>query len=177
MRYSQLDRIVALEPGRRLVAQRTLRADEHYLQDHFPKFPVMPGVMMLEALHQAAMWMIRAGDHFACALVLLKEARGVKFGDFLSPGETLDVTVEWLKDEGSLVSVKAVGEKAGRTTVAARLVLEKCSTTLSDRLGTDQLVADAMRDKFETLFGPLDQINNEMMTARASIQPGDHRKH
>jgi hypothetical protein len=82
-----------------------------------------------------------------------------------------------LKDEGSLVSVKAVGEKAGRTTVAARLVLEKCSTTLSDRLGTDQLVADAMRDKFETLFGPLDQINNEMMTARASIQPGDHRKH
>lgn len=159
MRYNQLDRIVELDPGRQLVAQRTLRSDEQYLLDHFPKFPVMPGVMMLEALHQAAIWMIRSGDDFTAPLVLLKEARGVKFGDFLCPGETLDVTVQWLKDDGPLVSVKATGEKAGRTTVSARLVLEKCSTHSPPRLGTDELVAAASRKQFESLFGPLDQIN------------------
>lgn len=165
MRYSQLDRIVELDPGRRLVAQRTLRPDEQYLLDHFPKFPVMPGVMMLEALHQAAMWMVRTGDDFASPLVLLKEARNVKFGDFLCPGETLDVTVQWLKDDGPLVSVKAVGEKAGRTTVLAKLVLEKCSTGLSQRLGTDELVAASLRESFERLFGPLDQIRGPVRSA------------
>jgi 3-hydroxyacyl-[acyl-carrier-protein] dehydratase len=158
MQYRQLDRIIELDPGRRLVAQRTLRPDEQYLKDHFPKFPVMPGVMMLEALHQAAMWMIRTGDNFASPLVLLRETRGVKFGDFLCPGETLDLTVEWVKDDGALVSVKAIAEKAGRTTVSARFVLEKCSTQLSERLGTDELVAASSRMQFESLFGPLDQI-------------------
>lgn len=158
MRYNQLDRILELEPGVRIVAQRTLRADEDYLQDHFPKFPVMPGVMMLEALHQAAVWMIRAGEDFACPLVLLKEARGVKFGDFLSPGETLEVTVERVKEEGSTVSVKAVAAKQGRTTVSARLVLEKCSTNAPEQVGTDGIVADSARETFEKLFGPSEQF-------------------
>ena len=56
MKYRQLDRITALEPGVKCTAERTLRADEEYLNAHFTKFPVMPGVMMLDALHQAAIW-------------------------------------------------------------------------------------------------------------------------
>lgn len=158
MQYNQLDRIIEIEPGQRLVAQRTLRADEAYLRDHFPNFPVMPGVMMLEALHQAAIWMIRSGDNFSTPVVMLKEARGVKFGDFLCPGETLEVTVQRIKQQGDLVSVKAIGEKAGRTTVSARLILEKRSTNRPERLGTDAIVAAAARETFESLFGPLDQI-------------------
>jgi len=155
MKYCQLDRIVELDPGNRLVAQRSLRADEEFLRDHFPKFPVMPGVMMLEALHQAAVWMIRTGEDFASPLVVLKETKGVKFGDFLCPGETLTVTVQRLKDDGPLVSVKASAEKGGKTTVMARLVLEKCSTHLPERLGTDELMRQLSREKFERLFGRL----------------------
>jgi 3-hydroxyacyl-[acyl-carrier-protein] dehydratase len=155
MKYCQLDRIIEIVPGKRLVAERTLRADEEYLKDHFPKFPVMPGVMMLEALHQAAVWMVRTGDDFQAPLVLLKEARSVRFGDFLCPGETLTVTVETTKEEGPLVHVKASAEKGGRTTVLARLVVEKCSTALDERLGTDQIMRDEMRAKFETHFGPV----------------------
>ncbi len=112
MRYSQLDRLISLEPGKRLVATRTLRAEEEYLKDHFPNFPVMPGVMMLEALHQAAIWMIRTGEEFASPLVMLKEARNVKFGDFLSPNETLEVTAELVKQEGNVYTVKASADKA-----------------------------------------------------------------
>jgi 3-hydroxyacyl-[acyl-carrier-protein] dehydratase len=158
MKYNQLDRIIELVPGERLVAERTLRAEEEYLADHFPKFPVMPGVMMLEALHQAAIWMVRSGGDFNDPLVLLKEVRGVKFGDFLCPGETLRVKVQRTKEEGSLVSVKASGEKAGRTTVLARLVLEKCSTGTRNSAETDGILRNLSRVRFEELFGPIDKI-------------------
>ena len=161
MKYCQLDRIVELDPGKRVVAQRTLRADEEYLQDHFPKFPVMPGVMMLEALYQAAVWMIRTGEDFASPLVLLKEAKSVKFGDFLCPGETLNITVERFKEEGNLVTVKASAEKGGRTTVMARLVLEKCSTRLPERLATDAIMRQVSREKFDRLFGPLSNFTGQ----------------
>ncbi|MGV3484543.1 MAG: 3-hydroxyacyl-ACP dehydratase FabZ family protein [Planctomycetaceae bacterium] len=153
MRYCQLDRLISLDPGKRLVAERTMAADEDYLQDHFPNFPVMPGVMMLEALHQAAIWMIRTGEDFQSPLVMLREARSVKFGDFLCPGETLQIQVELVKEEGTTCTVKATAEKNGRTTVSARLILEKCSTDQPSRLGTDAIVRDLARKKFAELYG------------------------
>lgn len=153
MRYSQLDRLISLEPGKRLVAERTLHAEEEYLKDHFPNFPVMPGVMMLEALHQAAIWMIRTGEEFASPVVMLREARNVKFGDFLCPNETLEVSAELVKQEGSIYTVKAAAAKNGRATVAARLILETCLTGSPERLKTDELVRDQAKRKFRELFG------------------------
>lgn len=156
MKYSQLDRIVEIDPGKQLVAQRTLRADEEYLRDHFPNFPVMPGVMMLEALYQAAVWLVRVSDNFAPPLVLLKEAKSVKFGDFLCPGETLTITAQLMKSDGHTVTIKASADKGGKTSVLARLVLEKCSTNLDERLGTDALQSELARSDFEKQFGPLE---------------------
>lgn len=153
MKYCQIDRILSLDPGQRIVAERTLRADEEYLKDHFPRFPVMPGVMMLEALHQAAVWMIRTGDDFTSPLVLLREARGVKFGAFLAPGETLRVTVTTVKREGAFVTVKAIAEKGDRVTVSARLKLECRGSGDPEHLGTDGAVRDGTRQQFQELFG------------------------
>ncbi|MFN9913857.1 MAG: beta-hydroxyacyl-ACP dehydratase, partial [Pirellulaceae bacterium] len=59
MKFRQIDRILEVVPGERLGAIRTLRADEEYLKDHFPLFPVMPGGLMLEALYQAACCRLR----------------------------------------------------------------------------------------------------------------------
>jgi len=157
MKYRQLDRIVAIEPGQRLVAQRTLRSDEEYLRDHFPRFPVMPGVMMLEALHQAAVWMIRVGDNFASPLVLLREVRNVKFGDFLSPGETLQVTAEKVKENEGLITVKATAEKDGRVTVSARLILERSGSNEPPETDTDDDVRRRVKDQFHNLFGDVPQ--------------------
>lgn len=83
----------------------------------------MPGVMMLEALYQAASWMIRTGDDFARPIILLKACRGIKFADFLSPGETLEITASLVKSDGDLFTVKAAGTKEGRVGVAGRLVI------------------------------------------------------
>lgn len=158
MKYCQIDRIVVLEPGKRLVGERTLGAEEEYLRDHFPKLPVMPGVMMLEALHQAAVWMVHAGLDFSHPLIVLREARSVKFGDFLSPGETLRVTVEAKSQEDSVFKVKASATKEDRLTVSANLVLEACQTGDPDWVGTDQDVRRRLRRQFEELYGNPTQI-------------------
>ncbi len=153
MKYCQIDKITSLQPGKKLVGERTLRADEQHLEDHFPNFPVMPGVMMLEALHQAAVWLIKTGDHFESPLVLLREVRSVKFGDFLGPGETLQITAESIKEVGNLTTVKAVATKEGRVTVSARLILERCTSGDPKRLGTDDDIRRRSKKQFRELFG------------------------
>lgn len=153
MRFRQLDSITELQPGRRIVARRTLRAEEDYLLDHFPHFPVMPGVMMLEATYQAAMWMVRTGEDFAHPLVMLREARSVKFADFLAPGETLEVIAETLREDGPLVTVKALARKGDRTTVSARLILERRNTGAEPRLELDHDIRSRVRKQFSELFG------------------------
>ncbi|MEM0926730.1 MAG: 3-hydroxyacyl-ACP dehydratase FabZ family protein [Planctomycetota bacterium] len=152
MKYRQLDRIVSLDPGKRIVAERTLRPEEEYLRDHFPRFPVMPGVMMLEALHQAAVWMIRSGDEFTTPIVHLREVRNVKFGDFLSPDETLRITADFLKESDGIVTVKAIAEKDDRVTVSARLLLERSSSNEPPETGTDKDVLERVKKQFHTLY-------------------------
>ncbi|QDV61209.1 3-hydroxyacyl-ACP dehydratase FabZ family protein [Crateriforma conspicua] len=153
MKYRQIDKIIALQPGSRLVGERTLLADEEYLSDHFPNLPVMPGVMMLEALHQAAIWLVRSTLDFQCPMVFLREARSVKFGDFLSPGETLRVTAEIKSRDGDSFRIKAVAAKEGRVTVSAILHMDVRSSGDPARLNTDEELAQRCRNQFQTLFG------------------------
>lgn len=54
MRFVLVDRIISLEPGKSIVAERFIRPDEEYFQDHFPGFPVVPGVLLTEMMAQAA---------------------------------------------------------------------------------------------------------------------------
>lgn len=153
MKYCQIDKIIELHPGKLLVGERTMHADEEYLADHFPNFAVMPGVMMLEALHQAAIWLIRTGDNFQSPLVLLRETRAVKFGDFLTPGETLEVRADAIKQDGMRTTIKAVAKKGDRVTVSARLILERCSSNDPERIGTDADVRRRVKKQFVELFG------------------------
>ncbi|KAA1260633.1 3-hydroxyacyl-[acyl-carrier-protein] dehydratase FabZ [Rubripirellula obstinata] len=158
MKYRQLDTIKSIQPGKSLTGTRTLRADEEHLLDHFPRFPVMPGVMMLEALHQAAIWLVRSGDNFQTPLVLLREVRSVKFGEFLAPGETLDITAETIKTDGDFTTIKASAKKGDKVTVSARLIIEKCKTGDCDRIGTDEEVRRCTEEQFQELFGD-DAVN------------------
>src|SRR5687767_1758307 len=96
MRFTLLDRITELQCGVRIEAIKNLSLSEEYLADHFPLFPVMPGVLMLEAMTQCAAWLVRASEDFAHSIVTLAEARAVKYADFVRPGEVLAVTAELL---------------------------------------------------------------------------------
>src|SRR5215471_17906626 len=94
MRFKLLDRIIDLKPGVSITAVKGLSLAEDYLADHFPLFPVMPGVFMLEAMSQASAWLIRASEDFQHSMVVLREARNVKYADFVSPGKVLTVQAE-----------------------------------------------------------------------------------
>ena len=131
MRFTLLDRVVAIDPGKSISAIKGLSLSEEYLADHFPRFPVMPGVLMLEAMTQAAAWTIRLGEDFAHSIVVLRSARNVKYGDFVEPGKVLTVTAEVLSQDETTTKIKASGTVGGRTSLTARLVLERYN--LADR--------------------------------------------
>jgi 3-hydroxyacyl-[acyl-carrier-protein] dehydratase len=155
MRFNQLDQIIEWTPGQRLRAVKCVTLAEQHLQDHFPLFPVMPGVLMLEALAQAAGWLIRISDDFQYSMVTLRESKNVKFQDFVGPGDRLEVTVEIVKSDGPLVHLKASGLIGEKTAVNGRLVMERF--TLAQRYGEDQAVDQNVtwghRQTFQRLVG------------------------
>src|SRR4051795_1926399 len=94
MRFVLIDRILEVRRGEALVAVKNLSLAEEYLADHFPGFPVMPGVLMLEALTQAGAWLVRDMEDFTHSIVILKQARTIKYGSFVEPGRQLQLRVE-----------------------------------------------------------------------------------
>jgi len=156
MRFTLIDRVISLEPGRKIVAAKNLSLAEEYLADHFPGFPVMPGVLMLEAMTQAGAWLVRATEDFAHSAVVLKEARNVKYTSFVEPGQTLVVAVEMLSEAGREVKLKAEGTVDGQTTVSARMTLERYNLADTDprKRETDEVVKQQMRELFALLYQP-----------------------
>ena len=161
MRFSLLDRIDELEPDVRISAVKTLSMAEEYLADHFPRFPVMPGVLMLEAMTQAGAWLIRASEDFAHSVVVLHEARNVTYGQFVEPGQTLRVTAEITNQTDRLTTLEARGTVDGQASVKAKLVLERYC--LADegigRPEGDEAIRKDMRALFALLWHPAAELS------------------
>ena len=93
MRFSLVDSILELDRGRRIVAVKAVSLAEEYLADHFPTFPVLPGVLMLQTLVESATWLVRDATDFAPKIILLQNARNVTYKSFVKPGNLLRVEV------------------------------------------------------------------------------------
>jgi 3-hydroxyacyl-[acyl-carrier-protein] dehydratase len=146
MRFLLLDAIQSYEPGVELTAIKNVALSEEYLADHFPEFPVLPGVFMLEAATQAAAWLLRLSENFAHSIICLKEARNIKYADFVPPGHSLKIVVSMIKREERLATFKVEGTIGDRPTLSGRIVLE--TYNLHDR-DPEKLVID---HKLETKF-------------------------
>ena len=155
MRLKQLDRIIEIEDDQ-LTAVKSLSLSEEYLKDHFPRFPVMPGVLMVESIYQAAMYLVRVRDDFSHSMVVLRETKNIKFGDFVEPGNQLVVHVKIKSEADSLVTIQVKATTGGATAVRGQIVLEKYN--LADRQMAPKEVDDDLRFKFrkrfERLCGP-----------------------
>src|SRR5688500_19506550 len=107
MRFTLIDKVVDLEPGRQIRAVKNLSLAEEYLADHFPGFPVMPGVLMLEALTQAGAWLVRETEDFAHSVILLKQAKTIRYGSFVEPARPLELRVEVVSHDDRDAALKA----------------------------------------------------------------------
>lgn len=159
MRFNLIDQIVALEPGKRIEAVKNLTLGEEYLADHFPTFPVMPGVLMLEALVQAGAWLIRASEDFANTVVVIREVKGIKYGSFVEPGRQLRLSVEIAGENTQntgYVTFKGKGEVEGTATVSGKLTVEKYC--LKDRNPDFADLDEQLRSHYRNLYKTLRSI-------------------
>ncbi|MDZ4658156.1 MAG: 3-hydroxyacyl-ACP dehydratase FabZ family protein [Bythopirellula sp.] len=132
MRFWLLDRILSYEADTQLTAVKNVSLSEEYLADHFPEFPVLPGVFMLEAATQAGAWLIRLSENYAHSIIVLHEARAVKYADFVAPGHTLTIRVEQTKKDDRYIYFRFEGTVEGRVSVSGRLVLERLNISDTD---------------------------------------------
>ena len=157
MRFNLVDRIIEIQPGRSLLAVKNLTLGEEYLADHFPTFPVMPGVLMLEALAEAGAWLLRLTEDFRHSVIVLREAKNVKYGTFVEPGRQLALTVDLAERTADTASFKGKGEIEGTATVSARLVL--ATYNLRDRdpalQAVDERIVSHLRGQYAFLRGGL----------------------
>ena len=153
MRFTLIDQIVDLQPGKSITTTKSLSLAEDYLRDHFPLFPVMPGVLMLEAMYQTSAWLLRFTDDFADSMVVLDEAKTVKYAGFVRPGQTLQLTAELQQREEGLATFNAKGVVGDQLAVRAKLILRHFNLADSDpeKTATDTHIRKNLRDQFTTL--------------------------
>jgi len=123
MRFHLIDRITEWSPQQSLRAVKNLTLGEEYLADHFPGFPVMPGVLMLQTLVEAGAWLLRLSENYAHSIIVLREVKNIKYGSFMEPGKQMHLHLELVERSDSLATFKGKGEAEGATCVQARLVL------------------------------------------------------
>tara|TARA_R110002072_G_scaffold42064_22_gene119243 strand:- start:142614 stop:143033 length:420 start_codon:yes stop_codon:yes gene_type:complete len=96
MHFNLIDRVLE-RTDTQIVTLKHVSSAEEYLQDHFPSFPVLPGVMMLEAMTQAGRSFLDP-DNAAELPWVLGQARALKYGAFVRPGASIRVTMTKHKD-------------------------------------------------------------------------------
>lgn len=114
MRFELIDRVIE-RSGDRLVAVKNVTNAEEYLADHFPSFPVLPGVLMLETLVQAARLLLDQPRP-----MILQQVRNVRYGNMVRPGQSLivEVTCREQTDEGW--EMNGIGTVDGQVAVQGR---------------------------------------------------------
>ena len=120
-----VDRVVSCEPGKRIVAIKNVTVNEHFFAGHFPHHPVMPGVLIIEALAQAAAILTfkthnhKADDNSVYYFVGIDKAR---FKKPVLPGDTLELNVEVKRFARGIWWFSAIARVADRVVTEADLM-------------------------------------------------------
>jgi 3-hydroxyacyl-[acyl-carrier-protein] dehydratase len=117
-----VDEIVELEPGKRVVGRREIRADDWWFPGHFPDRPVMPGVLTIEAIAQAGAVAVLADEANRGKIPFFAGIDACRFKRVVEPGDVLTLECEFVRVRGPI----AKGE--GRALVGDELAAEALLT-------------------------------------------------
>jgi 3-hydroxyacyl-[acyl-carrier-protein] dehydratase len=153
MRFILIDKIVSLQPGKQIKAVKSVSLAEEYLADHFPTFPVLPGVLLLEGLIESAAWLVRETENFAHSMILLTEARNVKYRSFVAPGAMIEYAVEAKTIEENISSFTGFGLSEEQRIVEAKFGLRhfNLADENSKMAQVDAEIIEEMRQRLELL--------------------------
>lgn len=117
-----VDRVLELQPGKRAVAIKNVTANEPFFQGHFPDRPVMPGVLMVEAMAQVGGIAVLTAPENKGKLALFMAIDNVKFRKIVEPGDQLIFEVDVLKCKSRIAQVKGVAKVDDKVVVEADLM-------------------------------------------------------
>lgn len=103
-----VDKIEEMEPGKKAVGIKNVTVNEPFFQGHFPGYPVMPGVLIIEAMAQVGAVSVLSMPDFAGKMAFFAGIDKAKFRRQVVPGDTLYIEVEMLKLRGTIGKVRAV---------------------------------------------------------------------
>jgi len=114
MRYLFVDKVGEWKAGERIKGLKNVAMTEDFLEFHFPKNPVMPGVLLIEAFAQLSGWLEAASSDFK-SWFLITRVRQCKFYGFALPGDQVEMEIERLADsttdKGVYSGIARVGDK------------------------------------------------------------------
>lgn len=117
-----VDRITYLEPGLKAVGYKNVTANEPFFQGHFPGNPIMPGVLIIEALAQLGCVAMLIKDEYKNMIGLFAGIDNVRFKKQVIPGDRLDLYVELLKLKGPIGKFKAEAKVDGQLAAEAEVL-------------------------------------------------------
>jgi 3-hydroxyacyl-[acyl-carrier-protein] dehydratase len=132
-----VDRVVELDPGRRVVALKNVTANEPQYTGHFPDRPIMPGVLIVEAMAQAGAVAVLALPEYTGKLALFAGIDDCRFRRTVVPGDTLRMEITMEKLRGMFGRARAVATVEGEVAAEA---------TISFIIPRDQNIAGARSD-------------------------------
>jgi 3-hydroxyacyl-[acyl-carrier-protein] dehydratase len=153
MRFILIDKIVSLDNGKEIKSVKNVSLAEEYLADHFPTFPVLPGVLLLQGLIESASWLVREAENFAHSMILLEQARNVKYRSFLAPGAQIEYTVQVKTIEENLSSFTGFGLSEDQKIVEARFGLRhfNLADQSSAMAAADASIIEDMKKRWKIL--------------------------
>lgn len=116
-----IDSVEELVPGQSIKCRKNVTINEVFFRGHFPGNPVMPGVLIIETLAQAASILILKSPAFYKQTAYLGSIHQGKFRGMVRPGDRLDLEVTMEKVRSRMGMVKAVARVAGRRVCSAEL--------------------------------------------------------
>jgi 3-hydroxyacyl-[acyl-carrier-protein] dehydratase len=171
VRFVLIDRLTALAPGDRAQAVATFARHAEVFDDHFPGFPIVPGVLLTEAMAQTGGWLLAVTCGFARwpVLAMVGEA---KFRRIVRPSDEVRTEVAVRSTRGVDVEVVAKAMVGAQRVADARLVFHLLDLPLGDT--EREQFGQWSRATFARLGGP-ELLGRQPATDRIDMQPGDRQ--